>query len=380
MAVRKLKSGKWIADVVVGVKWDGTPDRRSETCNTKKKAEKAERMFLLEKERRKGVSGRITFSEFLEYVYWPQKSGLRPNTKRGYERDIRLRLEPAFGQIPIEHINKLRIQTMINSCQTRKVATNARDTLSSILSVALEMGMIDVNPAGFTYRYPEKGIRAETADGVWLTSFDEHVRLLEYLKEHHPGEAVERIVVLGLCFGFRKGEILGMDFESIDLGRMEADVMQTYVTADGGPYLSKPKTEKSIRTVPVLEWAADRLRAWDYRAEDIDLMGHRCHPVVGNRYGKRLSPVVAANAVRRLRGESYDDGTPLPAVTMMSLRHSFATSCIRAGIDVASVSKWLGHQQVSTTYNMYVKPLLSNLHEDANAIDDLYKCNSMQMK
>lgn len=68
------------------------------------------------------------------------------------------------------------------------MATNARDTLSSILSVALEMGMIDVNPAGFTYRYPEKGIRAETADGVWLTSFDEHVRLLEYLKEHHPGE------------------------------------------------------------------------------------------------------------------------------------------------------------------------------------------------
>lgn len=31
MAVRKLKSGKWAADVTVGVKWDGSRDRRVET-------------------------------------------------------------------------------------------------------------------------------------------------------------------------------------------------------------------------------------------------------------------------------------------------------------------------------------------------------------
>lgn len=51
MAVRKLKSGKWAADVTVGVKWDGSRDRRVETYPTKGQARKAETRLLMEKER-----------------------------------------------------------------------------------------------------------------------------------------------------------------------------------------------------------------------------------------------------------------------------------------------------------------------------------------
>lgn len=47
MAVRKLKSGKWVADVTVGVKWDGSRDRRVETCQTKGQARKAETRLLM---------------------------------------------------------------------------------------------------------------------------------------------------------------------------------------------------------------------------------------------------------------------------------------------------------------------------------------------
>lgn len=84
MAVRRLKSGKWLADVVVDRRRDGKPDRRSETCETKAKAQKAERAMLLEKERRRGgITGRIRFREFVEEAYWPQKPGLRANTRQG---------------------------------------------------------------------------------------------------------------------------------------------------------------------------------------------------------------------------------------------------------------------------------------------------------
>ena len=48
MAVRKLKSGKWAADVTVGVKWDGSRDRRVETYPTKGQARKAETRLLIE--------------------------------------------------------------------------------------------------------------------------------------------------------------------------------------------------------------------------------------------------------------------------------------------------------------------------------------------
>lgn len=47
MAVRNLKSGKWVADVTVGVKWDGSRDGRVETCRTKGQARKAETRLLM---------------------------------------------------------------------------------------------------------------------------------------------------------------------------------------------------------------------------------------------------------------------------------------------------------------------------------------------
>lgn len=70
MAVRKLKSGKWVADVTVGVEWDGSRDRRVETCQTKGQARKAETRLLMEKERLRGrVTARITLAEFVDEVY-----------------------------------------------------------------------------------------------------------------------------------------------------------------------------------------------------------------------------------------------------------------------------------------------------------------------
>ncbi|MEG2261155.1 MAG: tyrosine-type recombinase/integrase, partial [Raoultibacter sp.] len=57
---------------------------------------------------------------------------------------------------------------------------------------------------------------------------------------------------------------------------------------------------------------------------------------------------------------------------LMSLRHSFATASMRAGIEVSSVAKWLGHRDVSTTYNRYVRPMLANLHDDAGKINEAF--------
>lgn len=242
MAVRKLKNGKWQADVVVGKRWDGKPDRRTECHDTRAKARKAEIRLLLMKERgRNRISGRISFRDFVEEVYWPQKVHLRANSRQGYERDIRLRLMPAFGDMDVEQIDRFAIQRMISACPTRKTAQNARGTLSSILSLALEMGMIAVNPAGFRYQYPEGRQRPEDYEGDWLTTFAEHRRLLEHVAENHPGEDVERIVVLGLCLGLRKGEIMGADWEDVDLEAAELHVRRTYTRGKGGAHVTPPK-------------------------------------------------------------------------------------------------------------------------------------------
>jgi len=44
----------------------------------------------------------------------------------------------------------------------------------------------------------------------------------------------------------------------------------------------------------------------------------------------------------------------LPSINYHALRHTFATRCIEAGVDVKSLSEILGHANVNITLNTYV--------------------------
>ena len=44
----------------------------------------------------------------------------------------------------------------------------------------------------------------------------------------------------------------------------------------------------------------------------------------------------------------------IEGATMHTLRHTYATRCFEAGVDIKAVSEQLGHANVKTTYNIYV--------------------------
>lgn len=362
MSVRKRPDGGWIADVTVGLRLDGRPDRRTSTHRTKKAAEEAERRLLLERDLKRGKSyGSIPFRDFVEGYFWPQKTSLRPTTAKGYRRDIRLRLMPAFGDMAVEDIGRLDIQRMVLSCPSKKVATNARETLSSILGLAVEMGAISVNPAGFRYSYPPESERTGEEFGVWLSSFAEILEVLQWMAEHYPDTPEERMTLLGLAFGLRKSEVLGLDSERIEVPRRRIEVVQGYTQGEGGPELGPPKTPKALRFVPMIKFAEERISQWDLAPG----------PVVAGARGGRMSPSTARGRIAAVfaSGKTFDDGRPLPHLTQFSMRHSFGTACIEANIEVAKVSKWMGHVDVSTTYNRYVKPRQKDVARDAAIID-----------
>ena len=42
--------------------------------------------------------------------------------------------------------------------------------------------------------------------------------------------------------------------------------------------------------------------------------------------------------------KAFGAALPIPRITHHDLRHLFATRCIEAGVDIPTVSRWLGHQ------------------------------------
>jgi integrase len=62
----------------------------------------------------------------------------------------------------------------------------------------------------------------------------------------------------------------------------------------------------------------------------------------------------------------------VPQITCHSLRHSFATTAIRSGAPVELVSKMLGHTNITTTYNRYVKPLQNDLNDAVEILNRAY--------
>lgn len=358
MAIRKLADGRYQVQVDIGLKLDGSRDRRSRICKTERAAKKVEVELMAQRIVANGTSGRISLEDFVEDFWKPEKKPICTyDTFRAYESNLRNHILPELGKMELCDIKHVHVQRMISACPTATTARKARSTLCNVLQVALDLSAIRSNPASSrNFRYPERIQRVRTLHGEWLTDFRQHREVIEAAR----GTAAFAILVLGLCFGLRKGEILGLDWEQVDFEAGCIHVVQTYVRSETGSDLKAPKTPGSVRDIPMTAYARSLLA--EIAPES------RKGPVARSSQG-RWSPSGAAKAVARFTA-SHD----VPKVTILSLRHSFATSAIRAGINVVSVSKWLGHSSVATTLNRYVKPLQQDLRTDvADVVDRLYK-------
>lgn len=356
MAIRKLADGRYQVQVDVGRKPDGRRDRPSRICGTKREAERVEADLRARRAVNGGVSGRVRLDWFVDNVWRPEKLPIcAHSTMRAYDSHLRCHILPALGSLDVCDIRHVDVQRMLSSCATRKVAQNARSTLYNVLQMAVDLGIAPRNAAASRgFRLPREKGRIGGNHGEWLTSFPEHVRVIEEAR----GTPAFPIVVLGLCFGLRMGEVLGLDWEHVDLDAGVIHVVQTYVRADGGPALLPPKTPSSVRDIPVTPTARRYLLE----------LGPSTGAVARSTTGSRMTPSGANKAMAR-----FTSSRDVPRLTVLSLRHSFATSAIRAGINVASVSAWLGHASVATTLDRYVKPLQSDLRADvADVVEGLY--------
>lgn len=359
MSISKTANGKFRVRVYVGTSYSGGQHFLSKTVDTYPKARKVEKEFQHKKALMQGEAGGARFDEFLSDIFEPLITArVRANTWRGYEGIIRLHLLPYFGDTQLSEIKRLHIQRLINTRPTYSCAKKCFEVLRLILNEAVSFELIQSNPCKGNFVFPRQIKTPDKHNGEWLENFKQAREIIDLA----PLDVTGAIIVIGLSCGLRKGEILGLDWCDVDLENGTLEVRQTYTHYT--KKLQPPKTVQSERVLTLPDFAIEWLKAY----KDTLNKTSESKPVLIGPDGKRLKP----DRAYKLIDKFFKEHPELPRLTIYSMRHSFATSSLAAGVPVEVVSKWLGHTTVMTTYNRYVRTSNKKAALQTSKIQDAY--------
>lgn len=354
MSISKTTYKTWRVRVDVGNKADGSRAVVSKTFKTKREAVAYEALMREKARTDVVVRDKIRLEDYVYEWYLPDvEKRVRHSSFLSYTADLKNRVLPVFGNVYIDTISRVDVQRMIDACKTPKLARRARDVLRQVLNHAKERSFVKDNAAEGAFHFPAPSIYPEEHNGVWLTSFDEIDAFLDNVQDAR----LHMVALLGLCLGLRKGEIFGLDWSDVDFEKRLVHVQRTCVYEKGGYMLMPPKTHESNRYIPM------RKRLYNELCARFSALNSPYGAIVVNYKNDRMSPRHGA-----LRLTKYERDHGLQNVSLLNMRHSFATSCLNAGIDVTKVSKLLGHSNITTTVKRYVRFKASDMVDDFNGL------------
>lgn len=191
-------------------------------------------------------------------------------------------------------------------------------------------------------------------------SFEEYQKFESVITEDKFKVLFQVLFFLGL----RVSEARALMFKDIDFVNKTLSINKTITDAVENKTwsISTPKTKGSIRTLPLTEKLSNGLKtilndAKKYKdfKEDWFVFGYTKPIPVSVIFNKKNLYVNLAKLDKNIRVHDF--------------RHSCATLLIHNGADISLVSKWLGHSNISTTYNIYVHVYESDFEKMVSVLD-----------
>jgi integrase len=267
------------------------------------------------------VSGKMTFRDALKIHQQNLADDvtIKPTTRHYWNQIFVALLKswPGLADREIRRISKKDCKDWARGFSKATSSTRYNNTLSGlrhVFNVAKDAGILYSNPAEGLERVP---VRAKQ---LTLPSGEQFLQIIDAVE--HAGAWCSRdcsCFLRGLAFtGLRKGEAGEVQWRDLDFEAGELIVRGDPETA------TKNWTVRRVPLIPDARELFDRMRS--ERADE---------PLDGKVFRVGECQKALDRACKKVGAER---------ITHHDLRHLFATRCIESGVDIPTVSRWLGHK------------------------------------
>jgi site-specific recombinase XerD len=282
------------------------------------------------------ITGSMTVKQWTKVCLGTYKSNVKPETLAVMTYRINKHIIPQIGMLPVRAVKPIQCQQILNQCAGMSYShiRSLSQELNFIFEKAKENHLILENPA-------EHLVRPACVKGERRAITDHERKHLLAVADKDPAF---NLFLLMLYCGCRPGEAIKCQGSDIR-------IVNNYAML----HIRGTKTKNSDRVVPIPE---DLLR----RIEGTPPFD----PLSPNAYGRFHSESSYKRLAERLRRElNISMGcrvyrnqlvSPFPLAedfVPYDLRHTYCTDLQKAGVDVRTAQKLMGHADIQTTANIY---------------------------
>lgn len=341
------------------------------------------------------VNGKnLTVNDF--YKKWESlKRGLKNNTFQNYKYMYNQFAKDQIGNIKVCELKRTDVRSFYNMLlDVRHLKLRTIECLHTVIHQILELAVEDdcirYNPSDNALKELKRTHNKDVEKRKAFTK-DEQKIFENYLKKEGLNHRWYPVFIVMLWTGLRVGELTGLTWNDIDFENNTITVSRTLVYYDKGGKgkcgyaIHTPKTNAGNRVVPMIEKV--RLALLEEQAYQKEL-GIKCVANIDgytdfvfiNRYGTTHNQATLNKALRRIirdcNYEIMDKGNAnsiiLPNVSNHSLRHTFTTRMLEAGINVKVMQEVLGHADAQTTMNIYAEAKQDFTKEELNKFEKYF--------
>lgn len=342
------KKGTWYCSFYY-TDWTGKKiKKKKEGFKTSRESKVFERDFLVKQKN----NCDMPFEKLVELYLEHSKINVRVTTFANKKVLITQKILPYFQSINVIDITPNHIRKWQNELKNKNYSgtylKSINNQISAIFNFAIKYYGLSSSPA-----FKAGTMGKKNAESMKFWTVEEFKQFIKFNNNQNSTLAFKILFWTGI----RRGELLALTFNDIDLEKKIIDINKTYTKMNRKDVINAPKTQKSKRTIAISNSLVEDIRAYinslyDYKQEN-RIFTFGLHFL---RYD--LNRICKKSGVKLIR--------------VHDLRHSHASLLIELGFTPLAISERLGHEKIQTTLDTY-----SHLYPNkditlANKLDDLY--------